>query len=579
MIWTFRHIDSGVAKKLAADLGQPLKIGEFLAARNFARAEQVLSFIRADFKELPGPFSLTDMDKAVERLLRARLENQVIAVCGDYDADGVTAAALLTRGFRELGHQVLVRVPNRLTEGYGLKPEAVLDLVARGANLIVTVDNGISDHEAVAAAAEAGAEVIITDHHQLPPTLPPAVAIVNPHRDSSWRESPPAGVGVAFMLLAALKRRYQKAGLLTEGQGPALMEYLPLVAIGTIADLVPLTGPNRILVRHGLKLLASSQHSGLAALKKIAGVSGERISPKDVGFRLAPRLNAAGRLGSAEPALDLLLTEDESPAALLADKLEELNRARQQGQARLCAEALDRLETEISPGRRTVVLEGEGWPRGLLGLAASRVAETTGKPTVLLSLEGDLAVGSGRSAGNFNLYSALNDLRHLFLSFGGHAQAAGLSLKADLLDDLKAGLEEVAWSRPDFSDETELLVDLTASLSDLEVLAKPLMALEPFGQAHPAPVVVIRRARVADARPTDSRGDQHLKLFLGDGLTRLTVVGFGLAPRLCEITREMDLALTLDVQEYRGATTVNWRLIDFRAPEPSPAPLETAMPL
>lgn len=567
MIWTFRHIDPALARQLAADLGQPLKVGEFLSARSFKEAAEVRSFIRADLKELPGPRTLTDMDKAVERLLAARQDNQVVAVCGDYDADGLTASALLTRGFRELGHQVLVRVPNRLTEGYGLKPEAVLDLIDRGAELIVTVDNGISDHEAVTAAVEAGAEVIITDHHQLPPQLPPALAIVNPHRDSIWRDSPPAGVGVAFMLLAALKRRYQEAGLLVEGQGPPLMDYLPLVAIGTIADLVPLTGPNRILVRHGLKFLAESRQPGLAALKKIARVNGEKVCPKDVGFRLAPRLNAAGRLGSADPALELLLAEDESLAARLALKLEELNRARHQGQSKLCIEALERLEDEIFPDSRTVVLGGEGWPRGLLGLAASRVAEATGKPTVLFSLEGELAVGSGRSAGNFNLYSALNELRHLFISFGGHAQAAGLSLETAHLEELRAGLEEVAQSRPDYSDEMELLVDLTVSLGDLETLARPLTALEPFGQAHPSPVVVIRRAKVTDARPTDSGGDQHMKLFLGDGLTRLTVVGFGLAPRLCEVSREMDLALSMESQEYRGVSTVNWRLLDFRPPD------------
>lgn len=567
MIWTFRHIDPTLARKLAADLGQPLKVGEFLSARSFKEAAEVRSFIRADLKELPGPRTLTDMDKAVERLLAARQANQVVAVCGDYDADGLTASALLTRGFRELGHQVLVRVPNRLTEGYGLKPEAVLDLIERGAELIVTVDNGISDHEAVTAAVEAGVEVIITDHHQLPPQLPPALAIVNPHRDSIWRDSPPAGVGVAFMLLAALKRHYQEAGLLLEGQGPALMEYLPLVAIGTIADLVPLTGPNRILVRHGLKFLAESRQPGLAALKKIARVNGEKVCPKDVGFRLAPRLNAAGRLGSADPALELLLADDEALAARLALQLEELNRARHQGQSRLCLEALERLEGEIFPDSRTVVLGGEGWPRGLLGLAASRVAEATGKPTVLFSLEGEMAVGSGRSAGNFNLYSALNELRHLFVSFGGHAQAAGLSLETARLEELRAGLEEVAQSRPDFSDEMELLVDLTASLGDLETLARPLAALEPFGQAHPSPVVVIRRAKVTDARPTDSGGDQHMKLFLGDGLTRLTVVGFGLAPRLCEVSREMDLALSMESQEYRGVSTVNWRLLDFRPPD------------
>ncbi len=567
MIWRFRHIEPGRARLLADELGQPLKVGEFLVARNFVGADQVRAFIRADLRDLPAPRTLTGMDQALERLQEARLRDQMVAVCGDYDADGLTATALLSRGFRELGHRVLTRVPNRLTEGYGLSVAAVEDLIRRGAELIVTVDNGISDYEAVAVAGRAGVEVIVTDHHHLPPQLPPAVAVIDPHRDPVWRESPPAGVGVAFLLLSALKRHYQTAGLLAEGAGPALMEYLPLVAIGTIADLAPLTGPNRILVRHGLKALAASRQPGLCALKKIARVDGAWVGTRDVGFRLAPRLNAAGRLGSAEPALELLLADETAPALKLAARLEELNRARHQGQSRLCAEALERLEEEISPDRRTVVLGGEGWPRGLLGLAASRLAENTGKPTVLFSLENGLAVGSGRSAGNFNLYRALDELRHLFISFGGHAQAAGLTLPAHHLEEFSASLEALAQEQPDFEGESELLVDLTLSLGDLEPLAQPLSVLEPYGQAHPAPVVVARRAQVADARPTESNGDQHVKLVLGEGLNRRTVVGFGLASRLCEINREMDLALTLEISEYRGQLSPTWRLLDFHPPE------------
>ncbi|MDR1044264.1 MAG: single-stranded-DNA-specific exonuclease RecJ [Candidatus Adiutrix sp.] len=567
MLWRFRDIDPALAGKLAEELKQPLKMGEFLAARDFRDAAEVLRFIRADFKTLPPLSSFSDLDKAVSRLMAARRSGELVAVCGDYDADGLTAAALLTCGLRTLGHRVLAWVPNRLTDGYGLNPGAVRDLAARGARLIVTVDNGVSGHEAVAEARAAGIEVIITDHHQLPPDLPPALAVVNPHRDQPWRAAPPAGVGVAFFLLAAAKKAYLENGLIKAGEGPGLMDYLPLVAIGTIADLAPLTGANRILVRHGLNFLADCRQPGLVALKKVSRLGGQRVTPRDVGFRLAPRLNAAGRLGSAEPALELLLAEEGGQAERLAARLEELNRQRHQGQNKLCAEALERLEAEISPGSRTVVLGGRDWPKGLLGLAASRVAENTGKPTVLFNLDGPLAVGSGRSAGNFNLYRALNGLRHLFTSFGGHAQAAGLTLESGRLGEFRAGLERAAWEEPGFSDESELWIDLSADLSDLDSLAQPLAALEPFGQEHPAPVLVVRRARVSDARPTDSGGEHHLKLLLGEGLNRQQVMGFNLAPRLFEISREMDVALGLEVSEYRGELKPNWRLLDFRAPE------------
>jgi single-stranded-DNA-specific exonuclease len=339
------------------------------------------------------------------------------------------------------------------------------------------------------------------------------------------------------------------------------------VAIGTIADLAPLQGPNRVLVRHGLDFLASTAWPGLAALKRVARLTTERVGGRDIGFRLAPRLNAAGRLGSADPALNLLLAEAEDQADSLAAQLDELNHQRYQGQNRLCREVLERLELEISPDRRTVVLADPGWPRGLLGLAAARVAETVRKPTVLFRLENGLATGSGRSYSCFNLYQALEGLRPLFLSFGGHAQAAGLTLSADLLEEVSLGLEEAALAEPDFSAEPELEVDLKAALGDLESLAKPLAALEPYGSGHPSPVLMIPRVRVGEARPTDRGGEAHIKMVLVDGLTRLTVVGFNLADRLGEVGPELDVALSLEVGEYQGRLSPSWRLVDFRPPE------------
>lgn len=581
MIWTFRKSNGPLATLLAEALGQPLKMGEFLVGRNFAAAEEVLEFIRADLKNLPPPKSFTDMDKAVKRLLEAKTKGETVAICGDYDADGLTATAVLTHGFRQLGLKVYPRVPHRLTEGYGLKDVVIPELVQNKAKLVVTVDNGISEHEAIEAAVLAGLDVIITDHHKLPSQLPSAVAIINPHRDPLWKKYPPAGVGVAFFLLSAFNRACREAGLIEEGsRGLFMLDYLPLVAIGTIADMVPLAGPNRILVRQGLALLATTTWPGLVALKQISGVNARRVTARDVGFSLAPRLNAAGRLGSAKPALDLLLAENQPEAQALAIHLGKLNQERYQGQRKLSEEVLERLEVEISPGSRTAVLAGYGWPRGLLGLAASRVAELHQKPTVLFSIEDGLAVGSGRSAGNFNLYKALNEHRHLFIRFGGHAQAAGLTLKEENLEQLRLVLEETAQNDTDFRAEAELMVDLTLTLSDIKVLGHPLAALEPFGQDNPSPVVVVPRAKITEARPTNSGGDRHMKMIIHDELNRLPVIGFNLAPRLCEVCREMDVALTLDVSECKGAFSKNsknnqnnnvqlnteWRLVDFRPP-------------
>ena len=564
MNWKFRRIDNAVAQRLANDLGQPLKMGEFLAARKFNTAEEVLVFIKAEMKNIPSPYTLTDMDKAVERLLRARLNQETVAICGDYDADGLTASALLTSGLRELGVTVITHIPNRLTDGYGMKEEAIPKLIEAGATLIVTVDNGIAGHEAILAATCAGVDVIVTDHHRLPGNLPGALAVIDPHRDLEWQKSPPAGVGVAFFLLVAFKRKCQETGLHGEGDGPNLMDYLPLVAIGTVADLVPLTGVNHILVRHGLNFLASTKHPGLAALKKVTEVNGATVSARDVGFRLAPRLNAAGRLGSADPALELLLTKDFAQAGRLALKLEKINQERYKLQGRLFEEALERLEMEISSDSRTVVLAGNDWPRGLLGLAASRLVEASQKPTVLLSIEDGLAVGSGRSAGNFNLYGALRELEHLFISFGGHAQAAGMTLKEELLGELRDGLEEVAQEQNDFQNEVNLDIDLVVELGGLEALARPLASLEPFGSGNPAPLVVVAGAQINDARPTASRGEQHMRMSISDGLTRMWVTGFNLAPRLSEVERDMDVALRLDTSEFKGKTYHQWQLVDFR---------------
>ncbi|MGL4208203.1 MAG: single-stranded-DNA-specific exonuclease RecJ, partial [Candidatus Adiutrix sp.] len=373
MVWTFRHINHQLAAQLARDLSQPLKLGEFLAARGFQTLSEVRAFIQADFKDMLGPSTLSDMNKATERLADARKNNELIAIVGDYDADGLTAAALLTVGLKSLGHKVEVHIPNRLTDGYGLKVPMVEKLIDAKVTLVVTVDNGISANQAIEAATAASIDVIVTDHHRLPHKLPSALAIINPHRDELWQKSPPAGVGVAFMLLAALRHHYQAAGLLGPEPLSSLMDCLPWVAIGTIADMVPLRGVNRILVRHGLKFLASSPNPGLVALKQIARLGDNKtISPRDVGFLLGPRLNAAGRLGQANLALELLLCDNKNSATLLAGQLEGLNRERQKKQKELFDEVNERLDSEETSAALTVVLAGEKWERGILGLVASK---------------------------------------------------------------------------------------------------------------------------------------------------------------------------------------------------------------
>ncbi|MDR1487042.1 MAG: single-stranded-DNA-specific exonuclease RecJ [Deltaproteobacteria bacterium] len=561
MLWKYRPSEPQAADEMAHSLNKPLKFGRFLSGRGFKDSQEVLDFLNADLKDLPGPETMPGMDKAVELLLDARRKDSLIAVSGDYDADGLTGTALLKRFLTGLGFRILTRIPNRLEEGYGLSPTAVRELHQQQVSLLITVDSGVSDDEAVKEALKLGLEVIITDHHNLPPVLPNADAIINPHLGGGWESTALAGVGVAFMLAWATRKACMSLGLTNEP--PSLVEHLCLVALGTIADMSPLIGPNRTMVRHGLEFLKVSEWPGFVAMRRSLKLDNQtRISVRDVAFKIAPRLNAAGRLGSAEPALEILLTQDPIRAEELARRLDELNRQRQETQSELVEEALEMLEHDVSSDGRTVVLVKEGWPKGVLGLVASKVAEKSGKPTIILTIEGDMAVGSGRTAGGFNLYHVLTKVRQLCFSMGGHSQAAGLKLEMSRLEAFKEAFEQAACSEPfNEAGETELLVDMDADLADLETLADSLSQLEPFGQGHPAPVFILRNVKVLDA-VTSKWG--RVTLRLSDGFTRQNVSGFNLSSRVLEVGPIMDVAVVFEPDGYNS--DFPWKLLDFKSP-------------
>ncbi|MDR1079932.1 MAG: DHH family phosphoesterase, partial [Deltaproteobacteria bacterium] len=441
----------------------------------------------------------------------------------------------------------------------------------RGAGLLVTVDCGVSDVEAVETANTIGLPVVVTDHHQLPPVLPPAEAILNPHLGGGWERSPMAGVGVAFMLAWAVQRALKFKGICPEMR-PPLVEHLALVALGTIADLAPLTGVNRTLVRHGLRFLSKTSWPSLSALVSSSRLDDPgSISVRDVGFRLAPKLNAAGRLGSADPVLELLVTDDPLRACALADFLDSVNRDRYEGQRKLQSAVLAKFEAEGGAGGRTVVLAGENWPKGLLGLVASRVAEHARRPTVLLNLDGDLASGSGRSAGGFDLFSALSHARELCLSMGGHSEAAGLKLRRENLAAFKAAFEEGALLQPEPPEDDELEIDLECALDDLVPLGGALSDLEPFGQGHPAPVAVVRNVKVTDVAPSRNSGDRNLTFRVSDGLQNYSMTAFDLVSRLPEVAPVMDFALVFTGSHW-GPRDPGWKLLDFKRPGQSPCP-------
>ncbi|MDR1315198.1 MAG: single-stranded-DNA-specific exonuclease RecJ [Deltaproteobacteria bacterium] len=573
MIWNYcKESDKAAALEIAASIGKPLHYAQFLMGRGYRTRAEIKAFVAPELASLPLPESMPNMAKAVGAFMRARERNDTVAIAGDFDADGLTATAVLSRILRSLGYKVITSIPNRFSDGYGLSVKTVEGLKRMGAGLLVTVDCGVSDAEAVDAANALGLPVVVTDHHHIPPVLPSAEAVVNPHLGGGWERSPMAGVGVAFMLAWAVQRALKFKGICPATSKTLLVEHLALVAIGTIADLVPLTGVNRTLVRHGLRCLSKTSWPSLAALVSSSRLDDPNaVTVRDVGFSLAPKLNAAGRLGSADPALELLVTEDPLRAKILAESLDSINRYRYEGQKKLQATVMAKLEAEGGACGRTVVMAGEGWPRGLLGLAASRVAEEVRKPTVLLSLEGDLAMGSGRSAPGFNLFSALSRARELCLSMGGHSEAAGLKLKREKLQAFKEAFEEAAALQPEPPGEDELKIDLECALDDLQPLRKLVRELEPFGQGHPAPVAVVRNVSVTDAGPARSNGDKHLAFRVTDGLQSYSVMGFNMAPRLSEVAPAMDLALVYTGTNW-GHRDPGWTLLDLKRPGESPCP-------
>ena len=548
---------------LAGALGLPELVCELLVRRGHADPDAARAFLRPSLEALHAPGRLLDLERAADRVEAALEESETILVHGDYDADGLTAAALLTRGLAELGGRVEPFVPHRLRDGYDLGEAGLARAEAVGAGLILTADCGVSAADAVAAAAAAGRDVVVTDHHRPPPRLPEAVAVVNPAREGS--EYPfhgLSGVGVAFKLLSELASR---AGLPAE----AMNRHLDLVAIGTVADLVPLAGENRTLVRAGLGALARTGKPGIRALAEGAGVDLRSVRASDIGFRLGPRLNAAGRVGAASEGLRLLLTDDEREAGRLAETLERRNRDRRTEDRKVLSEAEERLAERFDPDRdHSAVLWGEGWHPGVIGVAASRIVERIHRPVVLVSVQGESGRGSGRSIPGFHLHRALASCADLLERFGGHAMAAGLEIRREDLPELAERLEREAAAALEPGDLVpELRLDLSLPLGRADRdLHRWFEHFAPFGTGNRRPVLHASEVHLERASTVGSDGD-HLKgVLVGAGGARLEAIGFGMGHRLPEVggDRALEAAYELTLDRYRGRERLQARLRDVR---------------
>jgi len=550
-----RPPDPGLVGELSSALSIPRALAQLLVLRGHGSEDDARAFLRPNLMGLSDPMSWADMPEAVAAVQGAVRRGEPILIHGDYDVDGQCAAALLTRVLREAGAAAHAFVPHRVRDGYDFGPAGLARARELGAKLIITCDCGITAVETVRAARALGIEVIVSDHHLPGDALPQATAVLDPRRpDCASPDKDLCGTGVAFKLAQALVPALGLPDTLP-------WHFLDYVALATVADVVPLIGENRILVRHGLKLLATSRWPGLAALVETAGLAGKPLRAGHVGFILAPRLNAAGRIGDAGDGLRLLLTDDKEEAAKLARELETLNARRQEMDQQILASAEAALAAQGIEDDRAIVLAADDWHPGVIGIVASRLVERYGRPTFLIAWEGDTGRGSGRSIPGFDLHGALHRVGGTLEKFGGHSMAAGLTVRRARFEEFRVAFLEVAAQllRPEDLVPAQR-IDLEVPLGNLsEDLERLMRHLEPCGMGNPAPVFGVRGARAVGARRV---GSNHLRFVLDDGSGALPAIGFQWADQVPEAWLEhpLDVAFRLEHDDWQGRSTLQARV-------------------
>jgi single-stranded-DNA-specific exonuclease len=567
--WIVREQDPPRAASLARVLGVSPVVASLLIARGCAQEQIARAFLTPSYDQLHDPSLMLGIGEAVSRLLRAIDQAEPILIYGDYDVDGTTGTAVLLRALSLLGARTGYHVPHRFTEGYGIQQPALEKAVADGYKLVVSVDCGIRAHEPLYWARDHELDVIITDHH-LPDEgegVPPAYAVLNPNQlGCSYPDKNLAGVGVAFKLIHALFRERGR-----EAQVPA---FLKVVAIGTVADVAKLVGENRTIVALGLKDLVNSKNLGLRALMEVAGCGdGSGMRAYDLGFRIGPRINAAGRMDAARAVVDLFGTSDQAEARRLAEHLEQRNQERKQVQAEIVARAIAELESgsEKQDCSHVAVIAGEGWHRGVIGIAASKIAERINRPCIVISLEGEIGHGSARSIEAYHLLSGLTECADLFEKFGGHSHAAGLTIRPERIPELRRRLNAHAAScltEEDLQPQVKIDAELPAEAINFE-LARQLSSLEPFGAGNPRPVFLTRNLRVV-SEPLVMK-DQHLKVRLaGPGGRPLETVWWNCMENIGQtpaVNSHIEMAYTIETNEWNNEVRLQLCVEDLRKQE------------
>ncbi|HEX6923248.1 MAG TPA: single-stranded-DNA-specific exonuclease RecJ [Bacillales bacterium] len=567
--WKVAASDPDEAKRLAGEIGTSPLVAQLLLNREIRTAEQARRFLNISDQEFYDPYLMKGMEESVNRIKKAVKNGERILVFGDYDADGVSSTAVMVSALKEIGAQVDYYIPNRFTEGYGPNVPALQKAKEEGISLVVTVDTGISAVDEADAAREMGLDFVITDHHQPPPVLPDAYSIINPHQKNClypFKEL--SGAGVALKVAHALLGREPE-------------HFLDFAVLGTIADLVPLTEENRLLAVRGLSALERSDKPGIQALLKIAGVQDRKLSAEDIGFALGPRLNAAGRLDSAQPAVQLLLAEDSNEAEELANDIDRINRERKALVKEIAEEAVSEIKDSFPPEENSVfVIAREGWNPGVIGIVASRLINLYNRPTIVMGIDPEtgLAKGSARSIEGFDMFENLSECRDLMEAFGGHPMAAGMTVKVENLDELRARLNQQAaetLTEEDFIPANQ--IDLTCRVSDISLeLIEDLQRLAPFGTANPKPKVMIEDAPFANMKQIGS-DRKHLKVVFKDNGVQLDGIGFQFGHLFQEISAGSNVSAIgeLQINEWNGfrkpqllledMAVSHWQLYDCRS--------------
>ena len=563
MKWNLFQCPDAVRERLSKELSVPPLIAQLLIKRGITSKENGEKFLYPQLRHLYDPFLMRDMSKGVARTIQAIEHKEHITIYGDYDADGVTACALLVDFLRELGISPSYYIPHRLHEGYGLNIDAIENIAAQGTRLLICVDCGIANHVEIGRANQLGIDTIVLDHHEIPPLPTPAYAVLDPlHSDCPFPFKGLAGVGVAFYFLVSLRSKLREAGYWSQVSEPNLLRYLDLVALGTIADIVPLADTNRVLVTFGLRALEKSDRAGMVALKAISGIDTKEITTAQVAFRLAPRLNAGGRMGNATIGVDLLLSKDYTEARKIANSLDQLNRERQSIEEGIYNDAKKIIMRDGYLNQKSLILSSSEWHPGVIGIVASRLAEEFVRPTILISFDGNKGKGSARSVAGVHIYEALLECEDQLAGFGGHKYAAGLKIQRDMVNQFRENFENVI--RRKLGDDKfikSISIDAEINLEDITPdFLYYLSLFEPFGQANPKPLFSTReKLTISDIKVLRKN---TLKFILKKDKREYDVIGFGMGDLGQKLSGTAKIVFHPMVHEWQGVKRVQLELKD-----------------